>query len=100
MVHFRPQARAEFLDARNWYERQERGLGFEFRDAVEALLSRIEANPESFSIAWQGEVREAPLRRFPYAIYYELVEGDVLILSVFHTRRNPAIWKRRFAGTR
>lgn len=37
--------------------------------------------------------RRGLVRRFPYAIFYEYLEGMVTIYSVFHTSRDPG--KRR-----
>ena len=38
-VGFRPEARAEVLEARSWYEAHSPGLGLEFARAVDAALA-------------------------------------------------------------
>jgi plasmid stabilization system protein ParE len=43
----------------------------------------------------RGETRRALLRRFPYAIYFRLLDEEIVILGVVHGRRHPRIWERR-----
>ena len=40
-VIFRREARADALDAYRWYEKQEPGLGAEFREELRATVERI-----------------------------------------------------------
>ncbi len=65
----RPQAEAELLDARDWYEAQRPGLGRTFATEVDMVLGRIVQAPLAYPRV-QGETRRALVRRFPYAIYF------------------------------
>lgn len=90
----RPEAEADVADAQEWYERQRQGLGAEFVLCVEEVFARIERTPGMYGEVYRG-VRRALTRRFPYAVYYR-VEGDVVVvLGVFHTRRDPRQWQSR-----
>ena len=42
---FRPAARAELLEARDWYEAQRPGLGSNLAASVAAAITRIGAHP-------------------------------------------------------
>lgn len=42
----RPEAEADSVDARDWYERQRSGLGSAFLLTMEELLGRISRTPE------------------------------------------------------
>jgi plasmid stabilization system protein ParE len=44
-VIFTPRARAELIDAQDWYENEAPGLGRRFREAVDAVAQRMSANP-------------------------------------------------------
>jgi plasmid stabilization system protein ParE len=35
------------------------------------------------------------VRRFPFAIFYELAVDEVKVIAVFHSRRDPERWKSR-----
>jgi plasmid stabilization system protein ParE len=87
-VIFRPIARGELNDAAAWYERQKPGLGGEFTAAVDGIISRISANPQRFRPV-RPDVRRALMERFPYSIHYAVESEAIVILGVFHHRRDP-----------
>jgi hypothetical protein len=62
-VSFRPEAEAEALETRDWYEGRRPGLGAEFRAALDETVERLAANPAQFPVV-QGETRRAILNRF------------------------------------
>lgn len=93
-IVFRRAARAEYDDAANWYEQLRRGLGVTFTTVVDKVLARIAIQPEYYPAVWD-EVREALVPGFPYCVYYRNEPGRVLVLSVFHTSRDPSIWQGR-----
>lgn len=87
-VVFRPEAEDEVLEARQWYESRSAGLGRRFAAAVDGLMTRIVANPHAFPEV-HGQTRRAVLTRFPYAIYFRVAAGDVVVLAL-HGRQDPA----------
>jgi plasmid stabilization system protein ParE len=87
-IIFRPLARLEMDEAMGWYRKQRAGLEAEFKDAVDQMLARIAATPLRFGPV-RGEVRRALLRRFPYAIHFVPEPNVIVVLAVFHTRRDP-----------
>lgn len=80
--------------ARDWYEERRASLGAAFVQRLEACVAQIERNPEIGALV-DGATRRAHLRRFPYVIYYELLEDDILVLAVWHGRRDPEAWQAR-----
>lgn len=42
-----------------------------------------------------GEVRKALVRPFPYSVIYRIQGGRVVVLAVFHNKRDPKIWQSR-----
>jgi plasmid stabilization system protein ParE len=87
-------AEREFDDSIAWYENQREGLGQEFRATVEEYFQRIGDNPEWFPEV-RGEVRRAVVRRFPFVIHFLVEINHIVILSVFHTSREPEQLKYR-----
>lgn len=91
---FRRQAREEFVAAGEWYERELPGLGGDFLAEVDRTLKLILGQPDAFPKMFDG-VHKAVVKRFPYCLYFR-VRGDVVVvLAVFHSARNPAIWQGR-----
>lgn len=71
-----------------WYERQRRGLGFEFLDCLEIAVKSIQNNPEmyrEYHFAFKGCV----LRRFPFLVFYTIEGMEIVVHSVFDNRQDP-----------
>jgi toxin ParE1/3/4 len=90
----RPEAEADLVTARAWYERQREGLGAAFLLCVEEVLDRIDRTPELYPVVYQ-DIRRSFTRRFPYAVYYRVAANDVVVLGILHTRRDPQEWQSR-----
>ena len=91
---FRAVAQAEFNRAARRYESQRLGLGNDFVNEVQRVLDNIASQPDRYSIAYR-DVREAIVNRFPYCVYYRERANRVVVIAVFHTSRDPAIWQSR-----
>jgi len=88
-------AEREFDDSIAFYENEREGLGLEFRATIERDFQRIADNPEWFPKV-RGEVRRAVvIRRFPFVIHFLIEAERIVILSVFHTSREPEQLKDR-----
>jgi plasmid stabilization system protein ParE len=90
----RGAAQDEYDQAAVWYEGQRTGLGTEFETEVQAVLDTIVGQPDRYPVVL-GDVREAPVNRFPYCVYYRIRPGRIVVISVFHTSRDPTIWQSR-----
>jgi plasmid stabilization system protein ParE len=91
---FRPEAEAELLDARAWYEGQRVGLGATFAAAVETTLTAILQDPLAYPRV-KGDTRRALVPRFPYAVYFRTIGDEIIVLAVMHGRRLPQHWRSR-----
>lgn len=69
MIRFRPAAARELAADVAWYERD-----------------RVLLEPD---------VRSAKVARFPYRVVYVVIDDDIDVLAVAHTRRRPRYWTRR-----
>ena len=90
----RPEAEADLVSARAWYERQREGLGAAFLLCVEEVLERIGRTPEMYTAVYH-DVQRALTRRFPYAVYCRMAGTEVVVLGILHTRRDPSEWQSR-----
>ena len=96
-VTFRPEAEAEALETRDWYEGRRLGLGAEFREGLDQRIAQIADSPMRFRLV-RGETRRAILNRFPYAVYFRLDGNDIVVLAV-HGRQHPSRWQARWSRT-
>jgi plasmid stabilization system protein ParE len=94
-VRFHRLAAREYEEARAWYERRRTGLGVDFGDETDRAIARIAKNPSRWPVCFE-RFRRVRLRRFPYSLYYHILDPSrVLVLAVAHGRRRPGYWRRR-----
>jgi plasmid stabilization system protein ParE len=90
----RPEAEAELAEAFEWYEARVAGLGLEFIRAVDSLFNSIICNPQAFPVVYKS-VHRALTRKFPYEVFFVVDAESVVVLAVFHAKRNPQRWHER-----
>ena len=90
----RPEAEAEMTEAFDWYEDRVPGLGSEYLLCVDAVLHGILRSPELHPRIHKN-ARRALTRRFPYEIIFVEDDERIVVLSVFHAKRNPKRWQDR-----
>ena len=90
----RPEAEAEMADAFDWYEGRVPGLGSEFLLCVDATFESLRRTPHQFPRVHRI-VRRALTRRFPYEVFFVDDDERIVVLSVFHAKRNPKRWQER-----
>lgn len=93
-LFIRREARTELDKAFAWYEERSAGLGHEFMRAVRVQLAAIERAPDQFPIA-TDDIRKAPLRRFPYVVFFVVLPRHISVIAAMHSRRNPRRWQSR-----
>ncbi len=94
-VAFLPEAREDLSEAAEWYAASARKeVALSFTRAVRAATHAIARNPYRFS-SLEDDVRHLVLAKFPYSILYVVADDAVVILAVFHHRRDPEEWRRR-----
>ena len=84
----------DYLQALEWYEARQQGLGQKFDAELLALFERIKRNPELFPKE-TDLVRKARMPRFKYRVYFA-VEGDEIgVVATWHPSRNPDALRQR-----
>jgi plasmid stabilization system protein ParE len=91
-----PEAEDDLLDAADWYDAQQPGLGDAFLRSVDASFARIGRFPRSFPTN-DRDIHSALLRRFPYAVLFRIRENRIEVIAVWHGRRNPEGWLERLS---
>ena len=91
---FRPKTATDIETARGWYEREREGLGEEFLDEVFTTVQFVLTMPEAYPVV-NRQTRRALVHRFPYGLFYRIVDETIVFVACFHTSRNPDLWKRR-----
>jgi plasmid stabilization system protein ParE len=86
----------EYIEAFEWYELKEQGLGIRFMNSVEQRLMQISLHPEYYG------KRHSKFRKkvqdFPYMIVFEFLKNKKMlhIVAVYHSKRDSRHrWKGR-----
>ena len=91
---FHEDAEQEFLEAIEYYEECELGLGLRFSEEVYATIKRICEFPQ----AWEQidlKTRRSLTNKFPYGILYRISNNKILIMAVMNLHRMPNYWKKK-----
>jgi plasmid stabilization system protein ParE len=85
-VRVRPEAELDLLVASGWYEAQRQGLGAEFIEDLSLVIASLAHNALLYAELAEG-VRRVFARRFPYAVSYQVLGNEVIVISILHMRR-------------
>lgn len=88
-VEYHPAIEQELRKVIEYYNLCSQGLGLEFLNELERQILKIASSPTQWRIV-EYDIRRALMRRFPYLIYFRVLENDVLRVTVVkHQRRHP-----------
>ena len=93
-VIFTPAARAELIDAQDWYEAEAPGLGRRFRAEVDRAVQRMASSPRQFPVLFKY-LRRARVKKFPYALFFSIEDDALFVVACFHSSRDPQQWQER-----
>ena len=77
-----------------WYESNTPGLGEEFLAHVRASLDTITETPLLYGRAIE-DLRRAPVKRFPYGVFYRADDYRVFVVGILHSSRDLGVLKGR-----
>ncbi len=88
-VEYHPAIEQELREIIEYYNLCSQGLGVEFLNEFERQILKIAAKPTQWRVV-EDDIRRALMKRFPYVIYFRVLENDVLRVTVAkHQRRHP-----------
>lgn len=85
------KSRKELADGWRWYEERQQGLGDRFVNTVLEKVSQMDQTPNCYPKRIR-QYHEALVPVFPYLIIYRISNPKkmVIIISIFHAKRNPS----------
>ena len=93
-VRIGPAAKNELRIASRYYDRKRPGLGEEFLDEVQRVISLLVMHPE-LGRELLSQRRALTLRRFSYQLVYIPDEDFIRIIAVAHSSQQPYYWRHR-----
>ena len=90
-LRYHPLFDSDVLCAAEWYDGRQPNLGSDFVVRVRRAVDELIADPERRTSIDFG-VRYWPVQRFPYVVFYDLTQSELLILGVMHTSQESDKW--------
>lgn len=87
---FHEKAHEDYINAYEWYESKQSGLGDKFMEKVEMKLSQIREHPEFYGRKQNTHFRESKIKDFPYNIVFEFFprKGIIHIAAIHHEKKS------------
>ena len=85
-------AKKDLLDGFRFYENQEKTIGHYFLDSLYSDIDSLIVTVGVHQMVYNKYYRMLS-KRFPFAIYYTISQGNILIIAILDCRRKPA-WIR------
>ena len=79
------------FSAAKYYDLKKEGLGKTFIDTTHRLLDIISTNPQIGKRVYR-EIREMPIKNFPFSILYDPREEYINVVAIRAHRRSPEYW--------
>ena len=88
----RPEVERDVENAVSWYATRDPRLAVRLLEELDEAYTRILENPVQFPFVHK-EVRRVLLDRFPYGVYYAVLEHSVEVIAVMSLRQHPDAWR-------
>jgi len=96
-IQLHEKAVMDLETGKRFYERQAQGIGDYFWDSlladIESLLITAGVHNKVFGY------HRLLSKRFPYAVYYEIIKDTAYVMAILPLRRNPS-WQSKVLSSR
>jgi addiction module RelE/StbE family toxin len=93
-IQISEEAENDFDKSYEYYYDNSPNVANAFFHLVNDSLEIIKTSPLSFQKIHKS-LRKFTIKKFPFVIYYQVVDYAIQIIAIFHSSRNPKIWTKR-----
>ena len=93
-IELSDEAEVDFDKSYEFYYEDSSKVADTFFKRINLGFENIKQNPNTFPIAYK-DVRKFVVKKFPFVIYYRIINTVIQVIAIFHTSRNPEIWNER-----
>ena len=65
------------------------------REAGDRIAEGPDSFPRASRVPPRFGIRQGPVRRFPYGMFFVELAAEIRVLAVAHNRRRPFYWRER-----
>ena len=80
--------------AERWYLDKAPHVLASFEEEIDSTFGLISDRPELYQTV-ESTVRRAPVRKFPFSVFYRILPEWIEVVAVMHQSRDPRTWQRR-----
>ena len=93
-VRLTPAAAQDLALAERWYLDEAPHMLLSLEEEIDATFGRITERPDLYQ-AVEPTVRRAPVRKFPFSVFYRVLPRWIEVIAILHQSRDPRTWSRR-----
>ena len=91
---FHPAASRELVEIAVYYDRELPGLGSDFLNELDRVLSLLAENPQLGAV-FEPPFRRALMQQFPFSVYYAVESNRIKVMAIAHQSRKQGYWTGR-----
>ena len=93
-IRLHPLAEEDLEKALNHYSEIDEALELKFLKYLELTFDKILQSSQMYPFE-NDFAQKVLMEKFPYIVLYEKYENIIMVLAIFHTKRNPKILSDR-----
>lgn len=93
-IEISDEAEIDLDESYQCYSEKSLKVAYSFYKQINLSLNDIKQHPGFFPIVYKN-VRKYIIKKFPFVIYYQLIDSVIRVIALFHTSRDPEIWNDR-----
>lgn len=86
------EAQSNIDEAMQWYFERSNTAALNFLDEIDITISNIKDNPYAYPLKLDN-IRYTKINKYPYAIFYRINKKEIVILKIYHLKREPDSWQ-------
>ncbi len=90
-ISYEPLVEKDLKESITYYNSRQKGLGSRFHSEYLFFIEAIKKNPLIFQTRY-NDIHVAPLKSFPFLIFYIVIKNEIVILSVLLMAKDSERW--------
>jgi len=94
IIDYHPEVENDLNNAFIWNQSLNFSAAIEFQDTINQALKEIVENPLLWPVE-MGNIRKKVIKKFPYIIFYEIINEQIYVFVIAAARKKPGYWLNR-----
>lgn len=90
-IKYTPLAENDLISVLEHYYSLDINIFKNFLFSISKIETQIKVGPEIYRIRYKN-YRRVNLHKFPYALFFEIIDKEIIILRILHQKQDPIFW--------